>query len=151
MFSDDVKASIQESILCWLATSGEDNFPSVSPKEIFTFNGDNEILIANIASPNSVNNILENPKVCVSFIHVFKQKGFQIYGSADYITKDDSDFSELYTLKIQPMTDGVYPVAGIIRIRAEKIKPIVAPSYALFPDIPEEDKVKSAKKHYGLE
>lgn len=52
---------INQSVLCWLATSSSENIPNVSPKEIFT-HYENDIIVANIASPQTVKNIKENPK-----------------------------------------------------------------------------------------
>jgi predicted pyridoxine 5'-phosphate oxidase superfamily flavin-nucleotide-binding protein len=36
MITDDVKKYIDQSVLCWLATSNAQNEPNVSPKEMFT-------------------------------------------------------------------------------------------------------------------
>ena len=65
MFNLEVIKYIEQSVLCWLATSDRDNFPNVSPKEMFTHFEENKLLIANIASPNSIANINVNNKVCV--------------------------------------------------------------------------------------
>ncbi|MEM9340136.1 MAG: pyridoxamine 5'-phosphate oxidase family protein, partial [Bacteroidota bacterium] len=85
----EVKKSIEESVLCWLATSTPSGEPNVSPKEVFSPYGDHHIIVANIASPNTVKNILSNANVCISFIDIFVQKGFQIKGKAR-IVKEDS-------------------------------------------------------------
>ncbi|MDA9639519.1 pyridoxamine 5'-phosphate oxidase family protein [SAR116 cluster bacterium] len=53
MLDQNVKDYIERSVLCWLATVDGDQ-PSVSPKEIFTNYGDDTIMIANIASPQSI-------------------------------------------------------------------------------------------------
>ena len=87
MFTDEVKKSMAESVLCWLATVDDDGVTNNSPKEVFVPYGSNELLIADIASPNSVKNIIINPNVCVSFVHVFKQKGFKLKGVASYFKK----------------------------------------------------------------
>ncbi|MFK5037181.1 pyridoxamine 5'-phosphate oxidase family protein, partial [Klebsiella pneumoniae] len=71
MITEEVKNYIDKSVLCWLATSNRQNEPNVSPKEIFTYKDDKTLLIANIASPNSIANINENPNVCVSFVDIF--------------------------------------------------------------------------------
>jgi len=84
-FDTTIKQYINQSVLCWLATSDEDNFTNVSQKEMFTFVEENKLLIANIASPNSIQNIRVNNKVCVSFVDVFVQKGFKIKGIARII------------------------------------------------------------------
>lgn len=82
MLAQEIKKSLDESVLCWLATSSLNSFPNVSPKEIFTHFDDQIILVANIASPQTVKNILQNQNVCISFVHVLKQKGFQLKGKA---------------------------------------------------------------------
>nr|WP_324292378.1 pyridoxamine 5'-phosphate oxidase family protein [Aureispira anguillae] len=48
------KASIDKSVLCWLATTSVESIPNVSPKEIFNYYGTNQIIVANIASPQTV-------------------------------------------------------------------------------------------------
>jgi len=40
------------------------------------------IAVANIASPGTAKNIEANPKVCLTFVHVFAQKGYKIKGQA---------------------------------------------------------------------
>ena len=80
MLTTDIKKSIDTCVLCWLATVDKDQQPNVSPKEMFTYLDDHTLLIANIASPNSVRNIAQQPKVSVSFVDVFTQKGFKLKG-----------------------------------------------------------------------
>jgi len=105
MLSTEIKQSIDQSVLCWLATVSTDNMPNVSPKEVFNYYGDQHIIIANIASPQSIRNIQSNPKVCVSFIDIFVQKGFQIKGQATLVKKTDSDYMKMATILIK-MTAG---------------------------------------------
>ena len=112
-------------------------------------NGDDEILIANIASPNSVANIQSNAKVCVSFIHVSKQKGFKLYGKAHYIPKTSTEFAPLYA-NIKPLTGDKFAVVGVIRVHVAKVSPIIVPSYALFPHITEREQIAGAKRTYGV-
>ena len=35
--TEEVKAYIDQSVLCWLATVSSDKIPNVSPKECFTY------------------------------------------------------------------------------------------------------------------
>src|SRR5690348_4449349 len=115
MISLEVKKYIDKSVLCWLATSNKQNEPNVSPKEIFTYKDDKTFLIANIASPNSINNIKNNPLVCVSFVDVFVQKGFKLKGIASLISKTNPDFQD----KVKPLTDlfgNKFPISTVIEI-----------------------------------
>ncbi len=144
----EIKTYIDKSVLCWLATSSKENIPNVSPKEIFTYYN-NEIIIANIASPQTVRNIKENDNVCVSFIDILIQKGYQIKGKAKIIKKNDSVFSTLEKELIK-MTKGKFPFSSIIKISIESSKVILAPKYVLYPETTEEEQIASAKKTYKI-
>jgi uncharacterized protein len=149
MLTNEIKASIDESVLCWLATADNNGAPNCSPKEIFTHYSDSQVLIANIASPESVSNIKQNPEVCVSFVHVFKQKGFKLKGKATYIAADNSDFEKQITL-VQSLAGDNFPVKGIIVIDISSAKPIIAPGYYLTPGATEESQIEGAKLTYGV-
>ena len=149
MLSLEVKQYIDKSVLCWLATSDMEHQPNVSPKEVFTHFKDQYIIIANIASPNTVKNIKQNSKVCISFIEVFIQKGFQLKGSAQIITKKDEGFKSMES-ELLKITKGLYPFNSITKIQIESVKPIIAPSYILYPDKKDDDRISEVKKSYGL-
>ena len=85
--TNEIKEYIDRSVLCWLATASIDNVPNVSPKEIFKYYESDKIIVANIASPQTVRNIKRNENVCVSFVDVLVQKGFQLKGKARIIKK----------------------------------------------------------------
>ena len=124
----EIKETIDKSVLCWLATVSSENIPNVSPKEIFKYHGTYEIIIANIASPQTVRNIKQNANVCVSFIDIIVQKGYQIKGKAEIIAQSNSEFlSREKTLT--EMTGGKFPFVTITKIIIERVKPIIAPKY----------------------
>ena len=54
---NDFKKWADKSVLCWLSTASAEGIPNVSPKELFVFDENNMLLIANIASPQSIRNI----------------------------------------------------------------------------------------------
>jgi len=148
MLTTEIKSYIEKSVLCWLATS-MDGQPNVSPKEIFTYYGDSLIIIANIASPGSVKNIKLNPKVCLSFIDILIQKGYQLKGQAKIIKKGEPEYL-IYGSLLTKMTGDLYPFSSIIAIEIESAKQILAPSYMLYPSVTEEEKAEQAKRTYGL-
>ncbi|RKE95228.1 pyridoxamine 5'-phosphate oxidase family protein [Ichthyenterobacterium magnum] len=145
----EIKEYINRSVLCWLATVSTENTPNVSPKEIFNYYGTDKIIVANIASPQTVRNIKQNENVCVSFIDILVQKGFQIKGKAKIIKKTDSEFLEMERI-LTEMTDGKFPFATISKITVEQVKPIIAPKYILYPETTEKEQIESAKKTYGF-
>lgn len=149
MLTSEIKNYVEKSVLCWLATSSEDNQPNVSPKEVFTTYNNRYIIIANIASPKSLLNILKNEKVCLSFIDILVQKGFQLYGKAKVIYANDPEFS-VFEKELLKITEGKFPFKTIIRFEVDKSKQIIAPKYVLYPETTEEEQIKAAKKTYSL-
>ena len=147
--TEDIKAAISDSVLCWLATSSTDNMPNVSPKEIFNCIEDDTIIVANIASPQTVKNIRANKNVCISFIDVLKQKGFQLKGEAKIVVKSSSAFSNMEKVLLL-LTKGNFPFATITKITVTDAKPIIAPKYLLYPNTTEQEQIESAKKSYGF-
>ena len=145
----EIKEYINRSVLCWLATVSNENTPNVSPKEIFNYYETDKIIVANIASPQTVLNIEQNTNVCISFIDILVQKGFQIKGKAKIIEKADSEFSEMEKI-LTKMTGGNFPFSTITEIKVEQIKKIIAPKYILYPETTESEQIESAKKAYGI-
>lgn len=117
----EIKEYMDRSILCWLATVSSENIPNVSPKEIFNYYGTDKIIVANMASPQTVLNIKQNTNVCISFIDILVQKGFQIKGKAKIIVKADSEFPEIEKI-LTKMTGGDFPFSTITEIKIEHIK-----------------------------
>jgi len=144
-----IKECINKSVLCWLATASSENVPNVSPKEIFNHFETNKIIIANIASPQTVKNIKQNKNVCISFIDILVQKGFQLKGKAKIIEKTDSEFTNMAKILVE-MTGGLFPFSSITEVTIEKSKPIIAPKYILYPETTEKEQIESAKEVYGL-
>lgn len=149
MLNEEIKKYIKSSVLCWLATSNNQNEPNVSPKEIFTYKDDNTLLIAHIASPNSISNIKDNPSVCLSFVNIFNQKGYKLKGIAQIIEKTNPIFSE----KVKALTDlftDEFPIHAIIEIEVKKVDTIQAPSYFLYPERTEQFQIQNAMKTYQV-
>lgn len=89
--------------------------------------------MANIASSNTIRNIKCNENVCISFIDILVQKGFQLKGKAEIIDKIDSDFIRMEG-DLSKMTGVKFPFKTITKIKVEQVKPILAPKYILYPN-----------------
>lgn len=140
---------LDRSVLCWLATVSASGQPNVSPKEIFMAHGPDTIIIAQIASPNSVSNIHVNRHVTLCVVDVLVQKGFQFKGEAEVLDANHNAFIPMHA-SLDGMVHGKFPFREIIRIRLIGVKPILAPSYLFYPETNETDQVESARKQYGL-
>lgn len=138
------------SVLCWLATVDAEGWPNVSPKEIWAVLDERTLVIANIASPNSVRNLLANPHACVSFIDLFVQKGFKLSGTARVVGPEDGAYAAL-AAPLRARAGERFRIASVIRVEVQTIEPILAPSYRFFPDITTESgQIESAMHTYGV-
>ncbi len=144
-----VPADIEAAVLCWLATVDSRGRPNVSPKEIFAAQGDDRLVIADIASANSVRNIRANPAVCVSLIDIFRQRGHKIEGQGEVVAPEQPGFGSLVAPLLR-MTGGNFPIRHVIVVHVERTTPILAPSYVLFPERGEEEMVRDAHRTYGV-
>jgi len=149
MITADIKKSLEDSVLCWLASVSKDGVPNVTPKETFTSYDDKMVLIANIASPGSVRNIKANPDVCLSFIDVFDQRGFKLVGKAEIIGRSNPEFEALYQ-PLYALAGDDYPVISIIKIEITETETIQAPSYKLFPDRAYGERLQDTYETYGV-
>lgn len=149
ILGQEIKNSLEESVLCWMATADSSGIPNVSPKEIFCA-VENQIIIANIASPGTEKNLKDNPKACLSFIHILKQKGYQLKGDCEIIDHENPLWLK-FASKLNELTEGHYPIKNIFLFTPGSFKPIIAPSYFVFPEQSTEDKIKAAKIIYKLD
>ncbi len=133
MITKEVAQSIESSVLCWLATVATDGSPNVSPKEAFMHDGKGKIIIAHIASPQTVRNIENNPHVCLSFIDVFTQKGHKVRGTAKILRESHERYPEQKANLAQLVGD-TFQIPAVIEVEPTEIEEIIAPSYRMFPD-----------------
>jgi predicted pyridoxine 5'-phosphate oxidase superfamily flavin-nucleotide-binding protein len=148
--NEAVRVDIQNSVLCWLATVDEKGVPNVTPKELFASHGEERIVIADIASSRSVRNIQARPQACISFVDVFRQRGFKITGRAEIVQPHDKNFSDLGTDLLR-MAGTEFPIRNIISVEIERIARIWAPSYTFFPALSEGERMQSAYDAYGVQ
>jgi len=148
--TESIKSCLDQSVLCWLASCSTDLIPNVSPKEIFTHIDNEFIIIANIASPNTIKNIKANPNICISAIDILIQKGYQLKGKAEIIVKSDPLFKKLYA-PLYHLAGDRFPFSSIIKMKLESAKEILAPSYILYPATTNEKiQIENAKRIYRL-
>ena len=124
LFNTDLKEMAERSVLCWLATADDRGQPNVSPKEVFAVVDDEHIVVANIASPGSAKNIHINSKVCLSFIDVFAQKGFKVYGVASDVKQAQTEYFR-WVEPLRRMAGVRLPIHSVFMVRGE---PIILPA-----------------------
>jgi predicted pyridoxine 5'-phosphate oxidase superfamily flavin-nucleotide-binding protein len=150
LLTSEVREAAERSVLCWFATVDGSGQPNVTPKEVFAVSDDEHVVIANIASPGSAANVAANPKVCVSFVDVFRQKGFKVVGVAADVAPSDPAFAR-WVAPLRALAGDRFPIRSVFVVRAVAVEAIVAPSYWLFPDeTTEASQERAALRAYGV-
>jgi len=150
MLNESIRQLAQSSVLCWLASVDALGQPHVSPKEVFAMVDDQHVVIANIASPNTVRNIASNSRVCLSFVDVFVQKGFKLQGLARTVVSGDTDYA-IWAAPLERMVEGKFKILSVIVVQVQSVYPILAPSYRFYPqDTTEQSQVDAAMLRYGV-
>lgn len=153
MFDQQARDTARRAVLCWLATADADGRPNVSPKEIFTLHetpeGAGEALMALLMSPGSARNIAANPWGCVSFVDPFAEKGLKIEGPADILRRGDPGYAERVG-PLEAYAGPKFPFRAMIRVRADRVSPIVAPGSVLFPERDPVEQRRKVLSRYGV-
>ena len=145
----DIKRTIDRSALCWLATASTNGAPNVSPKELFACLGSSQIIVANVASPQTERNIIENNSVCISFIDMVTNQGYQIKGKAHIINNSMTEFVHMEKVLLNSPKKYL-PFTSITQINIEVCKPIMAPRYALCAESSEYHQIQSVHQRKSL-
>lgn len=145
-----VQEAARRSVLCWLATVDSDGQPNVSPKEVWVIVDDRHVVVAHIASPMSVRNIMQQPQVCLSFVDVFVQKGFKLMGVAQDVLSSDPAFPR-WAAPLLPMVGDRFQIRSVLVIQVQSVSAIVAPSYRFYPEeTTEASQVDSGMRAYKV-
>jgi predicted pyridoxine 5'-phosphate oxidase superfamily flavin-nucleotide-binding protein len=106
-------------------------------------------VIADIASAGSIRAIQTHPRVCVSLIDVFRERGHKLIGAAEIIEDGASRFEAL----VPPLREKAgpdFPIRNVIEVRVEKTVPILAPSWRFFPERDADEHIRRSRETYGM-
>lgn len=140
--------SLQHAVLCWLASVDDAGQPNVSPKEVFVMH-EGRLLIAEIASPQSLRNLRANPACCVSLIEIFRQRGHKLIGQAQILAPGDPGFDAAQG-RLADIIGPAFRIRHVIAITIERVSEIRAPSYQRFPERSSAEHIRRTKARYGV-
>lgn len=139
---EEIKNFVKRQKLGFVATVSPDNTPNVSPKGTITVWGD-ELVFADIKSPQTIANIEKNPAVEVNIVDPIKRRGYRFKGTAS-ILQNGKEYEKIIShykeVGIQSK------INCVVRIKVEKLSEVTSPLYDL--GYSEEEIIAKWKKHY---
>ena len=126
MLTADMKRIIQQHSLGYVATTGPDGAPNVSPKGTFFVVDDNTIAFGEIRSPGTIRNLRTNPRIEVNFVDPFVRKGYRFAGTTVVVLREDAGFDALLDHFKGALGERI---RAIVAITVTKALPLASPVY----------------------
>jgi len=117
VLSDEAKRMIREMSPAVVGTASKDGTPNLSLKGSFRVLDDEHVAFADIASPQTVANIRENPRVAAIVFDASQRKGCRIWGSAEILTEGD-----LFNSMKEEFARRGMEVKHVIKVKVERVK-----------------------------
>ncbi len=126
ILTEDMKRVVRQQRLGFIATVCPDGTPNLSPKGTTAVWDDDQLVFADIRSPQSVENIERNPSVEVNVVDPLVRKGYRFKGqgtvhrSGDVFQRGCQMYRDIgLTMEIQ----------SVVLIRVERALPLSSPAY----------------------
>ncbi len=144
----DMLDVIRRAILSFVATVNEEGSPNLSPKASLVARND-ALFFADIASPQTIENLRRNPAISINVVDVFARRGYRFNGIASLLPAGDPD--RTHVAEWVWLTNGPdFPVNHVVRIDVHEALPLLSPAYR-FGDAPSEAALRETyMARYGV-
>ena len=144
LITPEIKDFLDLQKLGYIATVSSDNTPNISPKGTIIGWSENELTFADIRSPDTMNNLKNNPNVEINVIDPLLRKGFLFQGTARII-KDETLYQEI--LNYYRLNGIKSQINSIVLVDVSNISNVTSPLYDMGIS---EDEIKSKwQKHFA--
>jgi predicted pyridoxine 5'-phosphate oxidase superfamily flavin-nucleotide-binding protein len=127
ILTKEMKQAVDDIRLCFVATSSRDGVPNVSPKGSLTVWDDDHLAFANVASPNTIKNLEENPQLEINTVDQISRRGFRFKGTAEVF--DSGPVFDHVAQTIWDREGRDVPILGVVKVRIFEAKEVVSPAY----------------------
>jgi len=128
ILTEDMKRTIREQRLAYVASICPDGTPNLSPKATTTVWDDDHLVYLDIRSPQTRENVLANPSVEVNVVDPISRKGYRFKGRATVLTEGPL-FDDVLA-RYRDRSRGLdYGPEAVVIIRVERARPLISPAY----------------------
>ena len=144
MITEEIKNFLNLQKLGYVATVSSDGKPNISPKGTIIGWSSETLAFADIRSPDTMKNLIDNPNVEINVIDPLLRKGYLFQGNAR-ILQDGTLYREILNHYRQ---NGIKsPINSIILVDVSCVSDVISPLYDLGIS---EDEIKSKwQKHFS--
>jgi predicted pyridoxine 5'-phosphate oxidase superfamily flavin-nucleotide-binding protein len=128
ILTEDMKRVVREQSLGFVATVCPDGTPNLSPKGTTTTWDDDHLVFADIVSPGTISNLLQNPAVEVNVVDPITRRGYRFKGRAE-VHVDGAVFDAVIAHYRANGSIAATQAKSIAVIAVESAAPLVSPAY----------------------
>jgi hypothetical protein len=122
---------VEEQRLAFVATVNADGTPNLSPKGTIAVLDDDRLVFADLASPNTVENLHRNPSVELNVVDPVTRKGYRFKGRAEVVA-DGPRFDELIRFfgeGPRAVSRAAERIRHVVVVEVDRCLPLVSPAY----------------------
>jgi predicted pyridoxine 5'-phosphate oxidase superfamily flavin-nucleotide-binding protein len=137
---EDMRAIVARSAIGYAATVTPDGEPNLSPKGTLAVWDDEHLYFADIASPQTIENLRSNPRIEVNFVDVLGRRGYRFKGSAEVHT--EGPVFERARAVLTETHGPQYPCNHAVLVHVEAVAPLLSPAYMFNDPPPSEEQLR---------
>jgi predicted pyridoxine 5'-phosphate oxidase superfamily flavin-nucleotide-binding protein len=131
LLTEEICEFVNRTKLAFVATVCADGTPNLSPKGTIIAWDKDHLAFADIYSPGTTNNLLNNPAIEINVVDVFCRKGYRFKGVAEVLQQ-----GEVFESILQYYRDAgsQYKINNIVLVQVNFITPLFSPAYDRFSE-----------------
>ena len=128
MLTQDMRDILASAMLAFVATVRRDGSPSLSPKASTIPYDDDHLLFVDIASPQTIANLRNDPRIEINSVDFIRWRGYRFAGTAQVLESGHPiyDWGRPWLLKHHGPE---YPTNHVVLIKLQSAEPLMSPVY----------------------
>jgi predicted pyridoxine 5'-phosphate oxidase superfamily flavin-nucleotide-binding protein len=122
---------VVDAELGFIATVCPDGTPNLSPKGTTAVWDDGHLVFADICSPGTVANLLQNSSIEINVVDQLVRKGYRFKGTGEVYTDGDVFERGVQFYEARGTVKARERIHGIVIVTVERALPLISPAYDL--------------------
>ena len=141
---DNIKDFVNSQKLGYVATVSKDGTPNLSPKGTIVVISKSTLAFADIRSPQTIQNLQDNPSVEINVVDPFQRLGYRFKGECKIIN-EGPEFDKI--LDYYANVGIKSKINSVVIVDVESMSEVTSPSYDL--GVTKDELVSKWKKYYS--
>ena len=142
--SEEIKNFVNSQKLGYVATVSKDGTPNLSPKGTIIVMSESTLAFADIRSPQTIQNLQDNPSVEINVVDPFQRLGYRFKGEGKIIN-EGLEFDKILDYYINAGIKS--KINSVVVVDVKSMSEVTSPSYDL--GVTKDELVSKWKKYYS--